>query len=208
MLALISGQTLELYAALLLFAVGTGALLPWSGRWQLLFNFMLIADFAIACHDRASYLESLRWLGMLTAAAIAQCAAIAGDRFRRARDERILKLCESDERLRAEIQERKRTEQRLRERETMLHKVFDATKEECIVTRLSDDRILEVNAEFPPMAIHARKPSGRRNSRSGRIPPSAALTSTKSAPKVWCKTLRRNSAAKTARHTPSWFPAR
>ncbi|HVN90846.1 MAG TPA: hypothetical protein VMT61_13605 [Candidatus Binataceae bacterium] len=46
-IALVSGQTFEFYSALLVFAAGTGALLPWSWRWQLLFNFLAIAELLV-----------------------------------------------------------------------------------------------------------------------------------------------------------------
>lgn len=62
--------------------------------------------------------------------------------------EQVAALEESRHRLETEVAERKAAEERARQSEDTLRKIFEASLEPILVHRLSDGRILSVNAEF------------------------------------------------------------
>jgi PAS domain S-box-containing protein len=143
-----SGEVIELYGELLVFVVGTGALLPWGPKWQLSFGLIILIEGLVALALPTSFAAAMQFLVLLSALAVGQCAAELGTRYRHGQRQQILTLHASEERLREEIGEHERTTQRLRDHEVLLYKIFDATKERCFITRLRDDRIVEVNNEF------------------------------------------------------------
>ncbi|MGH7837878.1 MAG: response regulator, partial [Candidatus Binataceae bacterium] len=155
-IALLSGQTFELYISLAIFAVSTGALVPWRARWQLLFNCVVLASYVVAFRDGLDYPGTLRWVCMITAVGVGQCATVIGERFRAAQRRQVLRLHEGEERLRAEITEHQATERSLREKETTLRCLFDSVDEAISIRRLSDGIFIEVN---PACAMFGLKPA-------------------------------------------------
>jgi PAS domain S-box-containing protein len=143
--ALLSGHKFELYLSLLLFPAGTGALVPWRARWQLLFSCVVVASYAVVFRDSADYDGTLRGLSLLAAAGLGQCATVIGDGFRAAQRRLVLRLRDGERRLREEIAERGETERSLREKEATLRCVFDAVSEVITIRRLGDGVFLEVN---------------------------------------------------------------
>ena len=86
----IRNEDIPLFAVTLLFATGTGCLIPWSERWQAALNIYALAAFTIdealiSVHDPLIY---FRWLALLTAIVIAQLAAHLTALYRRGLNER------------------------------------------------------------------------------------------------------------------------
>jgi two-component system, sensor histidine kinase and response regulator len=100
-ISIVAGEQFQFYVALLLFAVGTGALLPWGPIWQSSFCIVVLGAFAAGFGGAHNYLDAYRWLGLVTAIGISLLTTTLGDRFRRALLQQLTKLHESEERLRA-----------------------------------------------------------------------------------------------------------
>ena len=86
----IRNEDIPLFAVTLLFATGTGCLIPWSERWQAALNIYALAAFTIdealiSVHGSLIY---FRWLALLTAIVIAQLAAHLTALYRRGLNER------------------------------------------------------------------------------------------------------------------------
>ncbi|HTJ08615.1 MAG TPA: response regulator [Candidatus Binataceae bacterium] len=86
---IIRNEDIPLFAVTLLFATGTGCLIPWSERWQAALNIYALAAFTvdealISAHDPLIY---FRWLALLTAIVIAQLAAHLTALYRRGLNE-------------------------------------------------------------------------------------------------------------------------
>ncbi len=112
-IALISGRTFTFYSSLLVFAAGTGALLPWSPRWQLLFNCVAMLELIVVSGFPRDYISTMGFLIMMSSVAVAQCASLIGGRFRRKQREQMLLLQRSESHLSAAIAEHRRTEKQL-----------------------------------------------------------------------------------------------
>jgi hypothetical protein len=69
-ISIVGGEQFQFYVALLLFAVGTGALLPWGPIWQPGFCIVVLGAFAAGFGGAHNYLDAYRWLGLLTAIGI------------------------------------------------------------------------------------------------------------------------------------------
>jgi hypothetical protein len=83
-ISIVAGEQFQFYVALLLFAVGTGALLPWGPIWQAGFCIVVLCAFAAGFGGAHNYLDAYRWLGLLTAIGISLLTTTLGDRFRHA----------------------------------------------------------------------------------------------------------------------------
>ena len=142
-----TGEVVPLTIALSLWVVGTGTLLPWPPGWQFAFSTVTIAGFALAVKSahQSDLLNAYGMVGMLSAAGLGQLATMIGRDFRRALSTRMVKLRESEERLRAEIEERECTARKLAESEAMLRTIFDATVDLVMITRFSDGTLIDVN---------------------------------------------------------------
>ena len=86
----IRNEDIPLFAVTLLFATGTGCLIPWSEGWQTALNIYALAAFTIdealiSAHDPLIY---FRWFALLTAIVIAQLAAHLTALYRRGLNER------------------------------------------------------------------------------------------------------------------------
>jgi PAS domain S-box-containing protein len=145
-IAALTGLTFELYFSLVIFAVASGALVPWGARWQLLLNLVLVGAYFVAFGSGAGYAGGLGWLSILSAAGIGQVATMIGKRFRAAQRQQVLRLHESEARLHQEIAEHRATERTLREKETTLRCVFESIDEAIAIRRLRDGVFLEANA--------------------------------------------------------------
>jgi PAS domain S-box-containing protein len=116
--------------------LGVAALIPWDWRWQ--------AGVAVAAVGSMAAMTLLRpeadlhlgydWFAIVTAAGVAQCGALSGQRYRREIASRIMAL---------QINHRF-----LRESEAKLRKIFETSSDAITINRLSDGRYLEVNEAF------------------------------------------------------------
>src|SRR6266851_692324 len=124
----IHGEITMFLITVMLMMMGSGALLPWSVRWQGSFNiFCVLAWSAMRArsggHDPE---EAAEWVGILCAAAIAQ--AITGMRERYTR-------------------EHERSERKIRESEEKLRKVFEVSSDVITISSM-DGRYIDVNPAF------------------------------------------------------------
>jgi len=155
--ALITRQYGPFEAALLLLFVGTGALIPWGPVWQSTLVIFGLMAFAVFYHFAPGHdpFALHRFLTLLTGVGVALFSTSLGKGFRETLAQQIRMLHESQGRLNAEAFERERiiaereiAERHARESEALLRKVFDATPDVLVVTRLADGRFMQANKEF------------------------------------------------------------
>ncbi len=146
-IAVLTDRAVPTYITLSLFVVGTSALLPWTPDYQAAFSLWTLAGFALSERwSRQFDLTGLyQALGMLCAAVIAQFTTMLGSRLRRQLSAQVMRLSDSEERLRAEAAARERTASRLVESETALRRIFDATVDSILISRLSDGAYIDLN---------------------------------------------------------------
>jgi two-component system, sensor histidine kinase and response regulator len=129
------GRHEALYLSLQQIVLGAAMLVPWEARWQLKLGLLSVlalgANTIFASHVDPNFFY--HWLGLITAAGLAQAATGFGVRYR----------------------ERTQQYQRLREREFQLseseekfRRVFETSSDVIVITRVDDGTILEVNREF------------------------------------------------------------
>src|SRR5258708_39586032 len=113
----------------MLMMMGSSAILPWSVRWQGSFNILCVVAWSAVRlsagrHDRD---EAAQWIGVLTAAAIAQAVTAMHQRSAR---------------------EREQSEREIRESEYKLRTVFDVSSDVITISALSDGHCIDVNPAF------------------------------------------------------------
>jgi len=146
-----------LIASLLLSFLGTGALIPWSPRWQAAFNAsggLAMLGYSMQTADPNPRL-AISWVMLLSAALLSQLSAVHGARYRRKLAEQLAALAENHRLLRREMDlraqaasARERDHVRLQASESMLRKMFEASPDNIAVNRLSDGRFIAVNDEY------------------------------------------------------------
>jgi PAS domain S-box-containing protein len=139
----VRGREEAFFVSLLLIMLGSAMLVPWEGRWQC--GLCLLAIFAMGANTiYAAQVDPnifYHWLGMLTAACLAQAATGFGVRYRertvqyKALRERDLQLGESEEKFR---------------------RVFETSSDVIVITRTSDGEIIDVNREFVDRTGYSR----------------------------------------------------
>lgn len=141
----IRNEDVPLFIVALLFATGTGRLIPWSERWQAALNIFALAAFAIghALISAGDPFIYFRWLAILTSVAIAQLAAHLTTLYRRGLIERHEALAQS--------------EQRSADSEAKLRRIFEATSDAIVIFSLVDGRTIEVNSEFTQVTGYTRE---------------------------------------------------
>jgi len=123
------GEFVMFLVTVMLMMMGSSAILPWSVRWQGSFNILCVVAWSAVRlsagrHDRD---EAAQWVGVLTAAAIAQAVTAMHERFAR---------------------EREQSERETRESEQKLRKVFDVSSDVITISALSDGHYIDVNPAF------------------------------------------------------------
>jgi PAS domain S-box-containing protein len=162
-LQLLTHQTEIFYSGLLLFIVGTGALVPWSPKWEAVFIVAVTAAFWIGSAGMmpAHPVQAYRWLGVLVAAAVAECSTVLVHDFRRQLSRQLKILRESHARLHDEIAQRERTEAKLRESEATFRRTFDAAVDAIVITRFADGALLDANPALQRLGIAHASPHGQ-----------------------------------------------
>jgi PAS domain S-box-containing protein len=156
-IAVLDGNSDVLVASIVLFLFATGALLPWSPRFQAALGASgVIAMFGYSMH--AATLNSrlaLDWTWIVTAMALAQIAAIHGARYRRRLATQLTELAAHQHSLRREIDlrteaaaARERDHLQLQASEAMLRKVFEASPDNIAINSLVDGRFIAVNDAY------------------------------------------------------------
>jgi two-component system sensor histidine kinase/response regulator len=166
-IALFSGDPVQFFVVMLLFALGTGALLPWRSAWQFAFSAVTLVEFALVFGWPSSYKGVSEWMGILTAVGLSQCAVLVNERFRGALRMQVAMLRRGRELLRAEMAERARAEQKLRESETILRRMFDAAPDPILLVRLGDATFTEVNSAFETTGFTRAETIGKTTEQLG-----------------------------------------
>ena len=124
----VHGEIIMFLITLMLMMMGSGALLPWSERWQGSFNiFCVLAWTAVRARSGAhDSNEAAEWVGVLCAAAIAQAITAMRERYTR---------------------EHERSERMIRESEEKLRKVFEVSSDVITISSM-DGRYIDVNPAF------------------------------------------------------------
>ena len=146
-----------LVASILLSFLGSGALIPWSPRWQAAFSVngaLVLLGYSMQAADPNSRL-AVAWMMLVSAALLSQLSAVHGTRYRRKLAEQLSALADNHRLLRREMELRAKTAS-ARERdhvllqasESMLRKIFEASPDNIVVNRLSDGRFIAVNDEY------------------------------------------------------------
>ncbi|MGD0670940.1 MAG: response regulator [Candidatus Binatus sp.] len=146
-----------LVATILLSFLGSGALVPWSPRWQAAFNVsgaLALLGYSMQATGPDSRL-AIAWMVLVSAALLSQLSAVHGARYRRKLAEQLAALAENHRLLRREMElraqaasARESNHVRLQASESMLRKVFEASPDNIAVNRLSDGRFIAVNDEY------------------------------------------------------------
>ena len=122
------GETVIFVMSVMLMMMGTCAMLPWSVRWQGAFNILCIATWSVTRLMASAHGpdEGSEWVGLLTAAAIAQVVTATRERYTR---------------------EHERAERQIRESEEKLRKVFEVSSDVITISSM-DGRYIDVNPAF------------------------------------------------------------
>lgn len=123
------GEIVAFMVTIMLMMTGTGAILPWSVRWQGSFNILCVVAWSAmrlgaGRHDPD---EAAQWIGVLTAALIAQAVTAMREYYAR---------------------EREQSERKTRESEEKLRKVFDVSSDVITISSLADGHYIDVNPAF------------------------------------------------------------
>lgn len=146
------GRHEALFLSLQQIVLGAALLVPWQGRWQFGLGVLgvvgLGANTVLAVHPDPNLFY--HWLGLVTAAGLAQAATAFGVRYRERTQqyqslrERELQLSESEEKFR---------------------RVFETSSDVIVITDAADGSILDVNREFVDRTGYSRaEVIGRRPS--------------------------------------------
>jgi PAS domain S-box-containing protein len=153
-LAITAGSAEALILTVALAMVGGAALVPWEEPWQMALTVAGVGTIAICTHwisTNDPYRE-LHWLAIGAAALVGHFAALVGERYRKELTHRVALLDANHNRLLTEMARREgavaaseSTNQRLRESEAKLRKIFETSPDSISIYRLRDARYLEVN---------------------------------------------------------------
>ncbi len=149
-------ENVPMFVETLLLLVGTGALVPWSERWQAGLSVFCLSAFALdqALTPAADSYVYLRWLGMIAGALVAQNAVHLTGLYRRGLAERYAALVQS--------------ERRSAESEAKLRRIFESTSDAIVIFSLVDGRTIEVNNEFTRVTGYTREDA--LNAPHGKLP--------------------------------------
>jgi PAS domain S-box-containing protein len=128
-IAALHGEVEMFLVSTMLMMMGTGAIFPWSVRWQGAFNILCVVAwsamrFGAGRHDSD---EAGQWLGVLMAAVISQAVTAMRERSTR---------------------EREQAERKTRDSEEKLRKVFEVSSDVITISGARDGRYIDVNPAF------------------------------------------------------------
>ena len=156
-LAIATGAGDFLVLTLVLALTGSGAVVPWGGRWQAVLSLAGVGMMGAWTYwgPASAPQAGIYWLAIGTAAAFAQLTAQVGERYRRELFARVAQLDANQARLLGEVAEREAAVaasefamQRLRENEAKLRKIFETSSDAITINRLSDGRYIDLNDAF------------------------------------------------------------
>ncbi|MGH7925851.1 MAG: PAS domain S-box protein [Candidatus Binatus sp.] len=180
-IAVINGDSNVLVATILLFFFASGALLPWSTRWQTALEAggtIAMLGYSMRTPDPNPRI-AIAWTIVVSAAILAHLSAVVGGRYRRKLAEQLADLAENHRLLGREMELRADTaaarerdhlrlqasEASLRASHAALRKIFDATLDAIVVTRMSDGVCIDFNHQFERMGY---QPQDLDDARDGK----------------------------------------
>jgi PAS domain S-box-containing protein len=179
-LRLLSNDSEPLFLTLVLTLIGTGALLPWSFRWQLGLSTLAMVTVIIPqlLFESVRQQTAYRWIGVAMAVILGHFILAMRTRYRaelaawmdslranrreltsarEALSAEVRELEANQGRLRNEIAERSLAQQRLAESEATLRKMFETSTDSIAITRMNDGRFIAVNTEFLRITGYSRE---------------------------------------------------
>jgi PAS domain S-box-containing protein len=155
-IALFFAAAESLFITVIFTLFATAALLPWELRWQRWLT--VVAAAAMAIDTWAPFSSSLpleKWVGFLFAGLLSYFITFWGNRYRRKLSAQMQALAETHGNLLAEIAqrgeavaERERAQKKVLESEGKFRKIFEASPDSIVVTRLPEGTYLDVNDTF------------------------------------------------------------
>jgi len=134
----VGGEPMLLYIASMLLVLGSGSLLPWSTRYQLAFNGLVLLSWGTEMRYDGSLdpIALYHCAGLVTAVALSHFTCYVRDRF---------------------VKEHEESSKRVRESEAALRQIFDANTGSILLTDLATRRILDVNNRFVNISGYQRE---------------------------------------------------
>lgn len=179
-LRLLTSDAEPLFMTLVLTLIGSGALLPWSFRWQsglsatALGTMIMPQLMLVSLRQQTAY----RWFGVVTAIILGHFILAIRERYRvelaawmdslrsnrreltaarEALSAEVRGLEANENRLRNEIASRTLAQERLAESEATLRKMFETSLDSIVISRMNDGRIIAVNNEFQRITGYSRE---------------------------------------------------
>jgi PAS domain S-box-containing protein len=108
--AALLGDPIRMFVTVILYSLGAASLVPWHWYWQQSFNLAGLVSLVVGqAHVAQAFPYAFeRWLAVLVAAAIGQCATVFAELHRRELRQTMMRLDQSQERLGRESDERGR----------------------------------------------------------------------------------------------------
>ena len=156
-LAIATANDEFLVLTLVLVLAGSSVLVPWGSWWQAALSLSSLGTMAAwtLWAPRADPQAAIHWAAIGAAAAFAQLTARVVERYCNELDGQVKELDANHRRLIGEVAERETavaasevTNQRLRESEAKLRKIFETSADAITINRLSDGRYLDLNEGF------------------------------------------------------------
>jgi PAS domain S-box-containing protein len=141
--AIVAGQQAGLFAAILVVLMATCCMTPWELSWQTSLTAWCVVCCAVDTLELGWRMPATAylWLDLISAAIL----SLLGTRLL---ERRRAMLDQTNDQLRAEIDEHKATQKTLQQNGEMLRKALDANLDAVEIIRLSDDRYIYVNEAF------------------------------------------------------------
>jgi PAS domain S-box-containing protein len=127
-----------------------GFLLPWRGWWQASLSLVgLAAMLVVEVWCPSSQIPAaVRWLMLLASIGLGQFVIYQRESYRRRLGDQLAELIAADRKMRAEIAEREAAQSKVKERETLLQEIFDASPDVITVMSLEGGKYSYMNREF------------------------------------------------------------
>ncbi|HVA80088.1 MAG TPA: PAS domain S-box protein [Candidatus Binataceae bacterium] len=145
-ISIANGQIEPLFVSIILLLIGAATLVPWSASWQVGLELAGVGSFAAGRFGAP--LSPYHWLGLITVIALAHFWNTVGRSNRAELSRGVQALRENEVRLEQKVIELDHAERRARQSQATIRRMFDATSETIIVSKLPDGTILDVNPEF------------------------------------------------------------
>ena len=132
---IVGGRPSMLFISLIMVAIGTGALLPWSGGYQLTLNLVCLASGILARLNSIDDEATFELVGLVTSVALSQFICYSRSRY---------------------LGELHRSHVRIKDSEAVLRQIFDANPDSIMVVDVETRKVRDVNQEFVRKTGYAR----------------------------------------------------